>query len=242
VRGKAIMALARIGPPAKAALPWLLSHFAEEKNDLHRIMILTAMSHIAPSDSKVKQLVLAGLKDKVGPVRATAVAAIALSLKTPLMDPSPSNGKQGVVKQLAAATWCTWQICDYLVWQQKVVPYLVAAALDEDDDVCTMAFRVLPETQHLKLFSQAVKHRNPRVRCVVIERKLSMFAKLDKVLPALTEALQDEVPMVRLEAIKALGRLGPAAGPASAALKTIQSTGDPEERAEATQALKKILH
>jgi HEAT repeat protein len=58
--------------------------------------------------------------------------------------------------------------------------------------------------------------------------------------PALTEALASERPLVRLEAAAALGDIGAPAKPAVAALKRLLNDDEPQVREAAAAALKKI--
>lgn len=81
---------------------------------------------------------------------------------------------------------------------------------------------------------------NAHVLCSAMHALVRISEEPDLVLPVLTNALHSAVPVVRMNAVLALGEFGPNAKPAAPALVDMFNDSFPEVRRSATAALKAI--
>ncbi len=81
---------------------------------------------------------------------------------------------------------------------------------------------------------------NAHVLCSAMHALVRISEEPDLVLPVLTNALRSAVPVVRMNAVLALGELGPDAKPAGPALVDMFNDSFPEVRRSATNAIKAI--
>ncbi|HUY92107.1 MAG TPA: HEAT repeat domain-containing protein [Pirellulales bacterium] len=180
--------LARIGPPAKAALPALLAALDDatstersSADDFHA-EALVAIALIGPQDPAVVKKCTAMLNSENDRVRRTATYAL---------------GKAGAAAKGAMSA--------------------LRGQLNGDDETLRMVtlwalLQITPGDQQI-------------VKAAV---------------PGLTKALEDSRPLVRLEAVLALGKLGSQAASAKAALEQLADDPDEAVRRAAAEAVEQV--
>ena len=89
-------------------------------------------------------------------------------------------------------------------------------------------------------YVEQTKSSDPSARQHAVQALRDRKDDSDTVVPALTQALQDENKFVRRDAAKGLGQLGPAAKQAVPALQACLQDGEPSVRKAAARALAKI--
>jgi HEAT repeat protein len=235
VRTTCAATLRQLGP---AALPALQKALKDHSDSARRLSALTLGDLGADSQPVLPQLIEA-VADRVPRVRAAAVRALGLlgaaakvalpTLVPALKDPDLEVRRQAVqaMAKVGPAAF--------------TAPALIEAFGDVDDDVSAAAGALLPALYPLPDVSvpslrKALLSPRPNVRAYALATLGEMGSSVPDLVPELKSALKDRDATVRLQAVRALVRLGGEAGTLPALLQALQGT-DADVARVATQGI-----
>jgi len=248
LRCEAAEDLGQVGPPARDALAAL--RLALDDPDAHvRVYAALALGRIDKDDKLALPALLAGLKEKAGPVRRAAVAALAElaprdGAAVPELLRALTDDPDKVVR--AGAAFALGRVA---AWGNQAgdPPAGVLAALlnavEDDKDELPRLWSIWS----LRRFGLVAKPAIPALKAGAQrepeERELALdtLARLGPVgVPALCEVLKQAKLKSRLEIMKYLEEMGPAAKEAVPILRESLKADSYQERSAAVAALMRI--
>jgi HEAT repeat protein len=242
VRSRAIRSLARIGPPARLAVPSLLT-VLKDSDDLARREVSDALNKIGPPDKKDFSVLERTLQDSSSEARAYAAVAVGKlgqdgrayvgSLVAVL-----KGDKDATVRQSAAGALA--QMGSFA--RERVGPALIEALKDTDKDVRLAAAEGLGSMEvaasDIPDLVKALKHQDLEVRKFAAQALGNLGPQARNVVPDLIDASKGGDGPIRGAAIVALGQIG---ADAKSAVPTItEALNQKETRDLAIVALGKI--
>jgi len=244
VRTFAVRALGQIGPAARKAAAALVQRLADETNANIRLDIARALGKVGPAETVVKPLARAAARRPgYGAPEVKSIALLdpagkmAIPVWQAMVRDRDARIRSGAVRALAqfGATGA-----DVMPAFKTIVrstdPSLRAAAIGALGTLESQVEQILP------ILQRYVTDREAAVRNAVVNAavRLGDNTKHKGVIGVLAKATTDRGALARTNAIKALGRMGPAAAAAIGALCKVQGDTDAGARAEAIRSLARI--
>lgn len=242
----ACLALAEIGPPAKAAVPGLTKLAAHEDPEM-RLEAIVALGEIGPDAKASTDALLSALtKDDFTGVRYAAAYSLGKigAASGPVDSALTASAKSDDPFLALMAAWALSQLHpDDRAKLTQSVDAIVAALKSDKPELRAAGARCLVESNRT---AEAAEVAAPHLAAglkdadpVVVASALDAIAAMgEKAVPRATKALEN--PEVRLYAARVLQRIGPKAEAAVPALTTALSVDDPEFKREAQYALAMI--
>jgi HEAT repeat protein/S1-C subfamily serine protease len=212
IRTKAIVTLGKIGPPARLAVPALLSTM-KDSDDLVRKETAAALKKIGPPEKSEKPLLEKSLSDGSPEVRAYAAEAIGkLGLDARQEVGSLANliktDKDASVRHSAAVALGMMGAFA----KDQVSPVLVKALDDSDKDVRLAAGEALsnmePAASDIPSLVKALKQQDMELRVFAARALGNLGPQARSVVPDLIEASKNGDSQARGAAITAMGQVG----------------------------------
>jgi HEAT repeat protein len=236
VRGNAAWALGRIGPRAKAAVPLLIETLQSQLMSVRR-NASEALGMIGAEAEPAVDGLTRLLEDKDSEVRVNAAVALWRINKhakaVPALRDMLARG-QGPAPYLAASA-----LGQIGAETEDALSPLAAALGHADADVRRAAARALGQIgpKAVPVIKQALSSPSEEARRGAVEA-LGWMGSL--AVPELIAALKNDRPAARRAAARALGRLGAEAKLGESALLEAVDDSDPNVRATAADALRKV--
>lgn len=239
VRANAAMALLRLGPVARQALP-SLEKMLDDPSQYVIEHVIAALMVIGERDAI--PILARALHHEDAIVRRTSATMLAGIT-------SPSRSVAGLLEQaladhdagVRASAACALGMLGHVA--QPAVPALVEAMKDDDENVRMCAVRALGTILQeaggvLPALAQALTDRSADVA----QSAAMVLAETGgrQAVPTLMDALHHEIASVRAKAAWALGKIGPAAIDAIPALEETSKDGDSDVREMSEWAVSRI--
>lgn len=235
VRGAAAWALGRIGPRAEPAVGLLTSTLASKHLSVRRAAP-TALGEIGTAAKSAEAALAKAMADEDPLVRVHAAAALWKVAQRP---PAIATLIEAVRSDRAAAAPAAAALGEIRPPTGQIIAALVEGLHSSNEDTRRIAARALGQIGQAAVaeLKKVVAETRPEVRRGAAQAFGWMGVAA---MPELIAALQNSDTTVRRIAIGALGRLGAAAKPAESALTELLADQNPEIRAAAGLALRRI--
>jgi HEAT repeat protein/S1-C subfamily serine protease len=212
IRSRAIATLGKIGPPARLAVPALLSTM-KDSDDLVRHEAVAALKKIGPPEKSEKVLLERSLQDANPEVRAYAAEAIGKLGQDARQEVGSlaallKNDKEASVRHSAAAALGMMGAFA----KDQVSGILVKALDDPDKEVRLAAGEALsnmePAASDIPSLVKALKQQDTEVRVFAARALGNLGPQARGIVPDLIEASKNADGQARGAAISALGQVG----------------------------------
>lgn len=239
LRAAAAPVIGMLGSKAKTAVPALIQAL-KDKDERVRGEAVSALGEIGPPAKEAAPALLSLVQDDFSFVEPLVVSA--LGNMGPGVVPALLKGLDdaSVARRRAAAEALT------LLGPQarEALPGLLRALADKDASVRSQSARALGSLGDeagtaVARLKECLQDRDTAVRVSVALALWQITAKADH-LDVLTAALADALRYVRIDALQALGAIGPAAKDTSGAVRPLLADKESQVRQAAAQALGKI--
>ena len=240
----ACLAIAEIGPPAKAAVPELIALVTKDRRYEVRREAMLALGAIGADAAAAVPVLQHALEEKDGVVRLSAMYALA-GIGPAAAAAEPLLRKYALAGSPPFRVLGTWAVARIKPgdqqWRRDKLPMLAETLWDKDVRVRQMAVRALTDLgpaaeSVLPILKRAIQGSNTDV----VQSALDVLPALgEPAVPLLVETLKQR-PEIRPRVARMLARIGPAAKAAVPALVEIATDGDAAARSEALLALAAI--
>jgi len=231
----ACLALSEMGPQAKDAVPGLIKVLADERPEV-RLQATVALAEIGPAARPAVLELTKLLADKFESVRNSAVFALGRIGDKTAADAVAKADKPNDAYLHMLTTWTLARLNPEDKQRQKAaVEHLATKLGDKDRDAAHMAARAIAELEpSADVIRPAMEKVMATADAETAERVISAYASLGaKILPLAIQALKDQLPTRREQAMRVLAKVGPEAAPAVPDLVGIIQGKDLKEKAEA---------
>lgn len=235
IRGLAIMILAELGPPAKAAAPSLIGLIKDPDKEIRREAII-ALAQIGPDASQAVPALLAELKDEKSEARASAAYALvkigAEEQVLPILMKTISDKNDSKLRDVSAWGLVTLRPTN-MEYVRLAIPHLVNGLSSEIDIARRESVAALARLGNAAkvaapdLAKLVETEKNPYIRNGALMALGEIGPGASAAVPAVLKAMSAPEPPIRYTACYTLGKIGPASKEAVPVLVKNLKSKDP---------------